>query len=90
MLAIISRLRCTSLSAGRWIIALALAEGEELIAHVSIVAVLVKRSVDRATKFLGPGKAVAGGWRGVLVVGVGAGDDDLEAVAPLACVGSFS
>ena len=89
MLAIIRRLQFASLSAGRRVIALALAKGEELVAHVRVVAALVQGSVDRAAEFLGASEAVAGGWRRVFVVAVGAGDDDFEAVAPLACVGSF-
>ena len=49
----------------------------------------IEGSVDSAAEFLGPGEAIAGWGRRILVVAVGAGDDDLEAVAPLTLVGSL-
>ena len=49
----------------------------------------VERCIDGAAKFLGAGEAIAGCGRGVLVVGVGASDDNLETVAPLALIGSL-
>lgn len=78
-----------SLGAIGCVITLALAEGEELVAHVSIVTILVKRSVDRAPEFSRAVEAVNRRWRRVLVVAVGTGDDDLKAVAPLTLVGGF-
>ena len=89
MLAVVRCLHIASLSAGRRVIALTLTEGEELIAHVCVVAVLIKRSIDCAAKFLRAGEAVDGWWWGVLIVTVGASDDNLEAVSPLTLVGSF-
>ena len=53
------------------------------------MALSVKRGVDGTAEFLGAGEAVDGWGRGVLVVAVGAGDDDLKAVAPLAFIGGL-
>ncbi len=90
MLAVVRRLQGTGLSAGRWVIALALAERKELVAHVSVVAVRVEGGVNRTTKFMGTGEAVD--WRrwSIFIIGVGADNDDLKAVSPLTFVGSFS
>ena len=65
MLAVISRLGIASVRARLRVVALALAEGEVLVAHVAAGA---GRSVDRSAEFLGTGVAADGRrWSGFVV-----------------------
>lgn len=57
MLAVISRLLVASIGTGLWGVALGLVGGEELVAHVGIMAIAVKRGIDGASKFVGAGVA---------------------------------
>ena len=59
----------TSVGASGWCVALALAEREELVAQVSVVALSIEWCVNSATKSGGTIVARDGGWWGVLVVG---------------------
>ena len=88
--AVVPGLDCASRSAGRGIVALALAEGEELVAHVGVITLRIKGRVDGSTELLRPGETAAWWGRGVLVVAIGASDDDLEAVTPLSAISSLS
>lgn len=63
VLRVVVRLLRTGGSTSRWIIPLALAEREELIAQVT------RRCIDAATEFLGAGEATNSRGRGIFVVG---------------------
>ena len=65
MAAVISCLSVASIRARLWVIALALAEGEVLVAHVAARA---GGSIDGSAKFLRTGVAVDGWWWCGLVV----------------------
>ena len=68
MLTVVSRLQIASIGTGRWGIALGLAEGKELVAHVGVVAIAVKGSIDSAAELGGTIVASNSGRWGVLVV----------------------
>ena len=65
MLAIVSSLSIASVGARLGVIALALAEGKVLVAHV---AARVGWSIDGSAKFLGTSVATDGWWWGSFVV----------------------
>lgn len=87
MLTVVRRLRVTSLGADIWVITLA--DRKRLIAHVSIVAVLVEGGLDRTTKFHGTCVAIYRRWRTILIVAIGTDDDDVKAVTILALISSL-
>ena len=63
VLRVVVRLLRTGGGASRWIVPLALAEREELIAQVT------RWCIDAATEFLGAGETTNGRGRGIFVVG---------------------
>ena len=83
------RLRNAGISARRRRVSLVLAEGEVLETEVGIVSLAVEGSVDGTAELLRACEATDRRGRGGLVVGVGCGDDNFEAIAPLPLVGGF-
>ena len=73
---------CTS----SWVVALGLAEGMRTVAHVGISALSIPGSIDCTFKLDSSGEASNFRWRGDLVVGIGASNNNLEAVPPLSFV----
>lgn len=68
MPAVVLGLGGASGGASGWVVTLALAEGEELVAHIGVFAGAVEGRVDSAPKFGGAVEAIASWWWGVFVV----------------------
>ena len=86
---VVSSLSVAVGSTGRRVVALILAEGMVVIAHVGVLALRVQRSIDGASELSWSGIAADTWWWGHLIVCVRAGDDDLKAVPPFTLVGGL-
>lgn len=87
MTLVVSSLSVAVGSTGRRVVALILAEGMVVVAHVGVLALRVQRSIDGASERSWSGIAADTWWWGYLIVCVRASDDYLKAVPPLTLVG---
>lgn len=87
MTLVVSSLSVAVGSTGRRVVALRLAEGMVVVAHVGVLALRVQRSIDGASERSWSGIAADTWWWGHLIICVRASDDDLKAVPPLTFVG---